>query len=688
MENDDFIIKKHKANTGGQGSPRMGFSPRDGLGGSAIKGRHVRAVPRTGRFNARGRGRSALPNIGGYTFLKEGGLHFCSRRVIVKVRVVKMRGTNIAKGSRAAYAHLKYLQRDGTDFERTKDEDGKIVEGESKARLYGPHENDVDAKEFLERGEKSFRGRGDKHQFRIIVSPEDGIELGDLTPFTRDLMRKMEQDLNTRLDWVAVNHYDTAHPHSHIVIRGQTDDGKILNIAGDYISQGIRGRAREMATHYLGMKSSLDIMEDRAREVKQQRYTILDKGLEKISTLSGQVDLRPGMFVKIRTLGGEGINRHVLIGRIKYLRDMGLAHEFKDGQWNLRPELKKTLVALGERGDIIKSIHRAMKRSGIERQAVLHNQPLTKPVIGRVIGKGLAGDEMSGRLRLIVDAVDGQVHAVEVRGNTRAAEAKMGAIVKMEPYTLRPVDKTIFQFSTNNIYSEQKHLHEAVQTLLDRARDHIAVHRRRLKALAAAGVVQEQGEGLWHIPDDFEEKALAYDRNKNRGAKMTLLSQQTLEAQLASDGATWLDKAQVNFDFDSLSGEGFGAETYQAISQRQKWLIKQGFAKRVEGKQIEYQRGYLRKLTEREINKVGAAYSETSGKMFKEHIPEMRVEGVYTKRVELSSGSYAVVESERAFYLVPWRDVMERYKGRHITGRSLSGSISWELRGRSRGIGR
>jgi len=65
---------------------------------------------------------------------------------------------------------------------------------------------------------------------------------GDGTPnlkdTTRALMAQMEEDLGTRLDWVAVDHFDTAHPHTHIIARGVTHDGKGLNIAGEYISRG------------------------------------------------------------------------------------------------------------------------------------------------------------------------------------------------------------------------------------------------------------------------------------------------------------------------------------------------------------------------------------------------------------------------------------------------------------------
>lgn len=68
-----------------------------------------------------------------------------------------------------------------------------------------------------------------------------------LRPFVRDLMTNMERDLGTKLDWVAVDHHDTGHPHAHIVVRGVRDDGVTNVVMGrDYIGHGIRQRAEEL----------------------------------------------------------------------------------------------------------------------------------------------------------------------------------------------------------------------------------------------------------------------------------------------------------------------------------------------------------------------------------------------------------------------------------------------------------
>jgi type IV secretory pathway VirD2 relaxase len=65
------------------------------------------------------------------------------------------------------------------------------------------------------------RCEDDRHHFRFIVSPEDAGEMSDLKAFSRDLVRQMESDLGTKLDWVAVDHWNTDNPHVHLLVTGR-----------------------------------------------------------------------------------------------------------------------------------------------------------------------------------------------------------------------------------------------------------------------------------------------------------------------------------------------------------------------------------------------------------------------------------------------------------------------------------
>ena len=272
----------------------------------------------SGRFNARGRGAAtALTLKDRSAWSRDGsGARTRARRVAVKARVVKLnpqrgaaRGRQFVS-AKAVDAHLRYLERDGV----TKD-------GE-KGQVYSAERDVEDGRAFLD------RGRDDRHQFRFIVSAEDGAELADPRETTRDLMKQMEADLGTKLDWIAVDHHNTGHPHTHILVRGITDDGKTLNIAGDYIAYGIRERASEIVTRELGRQTELEVTKQLEREVDADRFTRLDRML--IAEQQGKefADLRPDQDMRDTFRQ----NRALLIERARKLERMGLATEVETGQ--------------------------------------------------------------------------------------------------------------------------------------------------------------------------------------------------------------------------------------------------------------------------------------------------------------------------------------------------------------------
>jgi type IV secretory pathway VirD2 relaxase len=142
-----------------------------------------------------------------------------------------------------------------------------VTKDGAKGQVYSAERDVEDGRAFLE------RGRDDRHQFRFIVSAEDGADLADPRETTRNLMQQMEADLGTKLDWIAVDHYNTGHAHSHILVRGVTEDGKALNIAGDYIAYCIRERASEIVTRELGRQTEHGVTKQLEREVDADCFT-------------------------------------------------------------------------------------------------------------------------------------------------------------------------------------------------------------------------------------------------------------------------------------------------------------------------------------------------------------------------------------------------------------------------------
>jgi type IV secretory pathway VirD2 relaxase len=310
-----------------------------------------------------------------------------SRRVIVKARYTRIVGGDLG----AARAHIKYIVRDGVTREGM------------AGHLYDASHDEADGSPFLDRSGQ------DPHQFRFIVSPEDSARLADLKPFIRDLLSQMERDLETRLDWVAVDHFNTGHPHTHIVIRGRDDQGWDLVLARDYIAHGVRARAQGLITLELGPETDLERTQKLFNETGQERLTRLDRAL--------LARAKDGILVVTAAEEQDPVQQTLRIGRLKTLQRLGLAQERQQGVWQLDGKLESKLRRLGDRADKFRTMQQVLKELGIDRgaaaMALFERGPRKVPLIGKVIGVGMV-DEITDRTWVVVDAVDGRVHYADL----------------------------------------------------------------------------------------------------------------------------------------------------------------------------------------------------------------------------------------------------------------------------------
>ena len=182
------------------------------------------------------------------------------------------------------------------------------------------------------------------------------------TSFASSWRRKIPQKWRTfaaspatscaRWSWIslhiAVDHHNTGHPHAHIIVRGVLDDGRILNIAGDYIAHCIRHRATELVTRELGHQSEIELQAKLQNEVEAERLTRLDKILLIEQRERGVIDLRPGEGAS--WLVRE--NRNLMIGWFKHLERYGLATELEPGRWTVSDRAEVTLKDLGDRSEV------------------------------------------------------------------------------------------------------------------------------------------------------------------------------------------------------------------------------------------------------------------------------------------------------------------------------------------------
>jgi type IV secretory pathway VirD2 relaxase len=332
-----------------------------------------------------------------------------ARGAMVKARVVR-HGIKRAPLS----AHLEYLRRDG------------VTKDDTPGRMFDAEQDSAD--------HRAFAGRctDDRHHFRFIVSPDDAEQLSDLKAFTRDLMRQAERDLGTRLDWVAVDHWNTEHPHIHVIVRGVADDGRDLVISRDYISHGLRARASELVTLELGPRSDLDIHRRLDAEIEADRWTKLDRVLATEAAQHDRiVDLRPE-----RDQASDGDTRSALVGRMRKLERLGLAKELGPARWYLSERAEPILRALGERNDIIKRIHQGLAEQQIERSVsnyVLEQEDPARPIIGRLVARGL-DDELRETAYAVIDGIDGRPHHVRLQDLNATSDGTPGSIVELRQF--------------------------------------------------------------------------------------------------------------------------------------------------------------------------------------------------------------------------------------------------------------
>ncbi|EDN6734931.1 DUF3363 domain-containing protein [Salmonella enterica] len=658
---DDFRVRPSAPKNRGKGQGQSFVSKVLKQAGKASGGKSAVRHPGTGVNGPRAGQRPGSRLGRGHTAARFAGAKLTpmSRRVTIKTLLVNQRNAS----PQSLAKHLRYIERDGVG------RDGE------PGQAYGPQTDAADLDAFKE------RCADDRHHFRFILSPEDGAELEDLRTYTRHLMGRMEADLGTGLDWVAVNHWNTDNPHTHIVVRGRDNTGKDLIIAGDYIADGFRHRAAELATEWLGPRTELEIQQTLQREVEQERWTSLDRTLQREAGEDGRMQIERFNEPRLQR------QRLLLIGRLQRLQRLGLADEVQPGTWAIDADAEKTLRALGERGDIIRTMQRAM--SGQPRELAVfepgqNEDGSGRSILGRVAAKGLA-DELRDRGYLVIDGVDGKAHYVGLNARDELANYPAGAVVEVKGSAdVRAADKNIAALASDGLYRADHHL-AIEQGRAKPGRDPqevVAAHVRRLEALRRAGIVERVAEGLWKVPDDLPEQGRQYDAQRLGGVAVELKSHIPIERQARVIGATWLDEQLIGGG-KGLGDLGFGGEAKQAMQQRADFLEKQGLLQR-RGQRVILARNLLGTLRNRELSQAAKDIAADTGLEHRPVTDGQRVAGIYRRSVMLASGRFALLDNGMGFSLVPWRPVIEQRLGQQLAATVYGGGVSWEI-GRQRG---
>lgn len=559
------------------------------------------------------------------------------QRVIVKASYTPHHRADKAAG--ALRAHVSYLSRDSASLDG---QPGKFYEAQGDAE--GIH-----AKEARHRLREQEWDRDSRH-FRLIISPEHGELIqqhpGGMKQFVREVMERMERDLKTRLQWLAIDHHNTDEPHAHVLLRGVRDNGQALTIPRDYIRHGLREAAQEIATRWLGERTAEQVNEAQRKEIAAERYTPLDAAIER--NLDEQRRL---------TLPGSPQQRARIAARLKVLERYGLV-ERRRGQWIVSPELRPTLSDLSVRGDIIKNLsaslgHRAASVMRFEAGEREHG------LTGTVIATG-ADDELRDRRYLLVrDAAD-QLHYVRVANREAVSVLECGGVVRVsaaDPHRLRS-DQRIAEIaqSNNGIYSTEAHRRSLPSSFAPAdAESFLRSHERRLQTLTKLGAAVPKAGG-WRIAEPSRLIRGEYARSHDGQGIIEIVSARSVASQITAEAWTWLDR-QIH-----LQSRGkptlvpLDSALEQAVDSRRQWMVEHGYAARKAG-QYALRTGAAQTLRQKEWALAAPGVSERFGATACPLPTGAEATGRFLGTVSLHGGLYAAVNGGSQVHLAPIRRV-------------------------------
>lgn len=371
------------------------------------------------------------------------------QRVVVKVLVVKRgprsAGGKTTRGGASLARHVRYLGRDGTSEQGERGQFyDRAQDGLAAAALTKPWHDD-------------------RHHFRLIISPEQGGELPDLTAYVREVMARVERDQcptpGERLEWVAINHFNTDNPHAHVLVRGVRERvaersaeadaraqeqpavtaGRVLVLPREYVSHGLRGRAEEVATEILGERSLEQVRQAREREVTAERWTGLDRSIvRQTERQRGGAEAVGELRIDVAPRRLDGVSPHergLIVRRLQTLDRYGLARPGRGSAWEVAGDFRERLLALAARQDVIQQLY---GKHGLEAAARVVPYGLAErvegrvpaPLAGRVVDHG-AVDEMTLDRFVVVEDGRGVRHYAKVAEGPAYERVREGTSVEL-----------------------------------------------------------------------------------------------------------------------------------------------------------------------------------------------------------------------------------------------------------------
>lgn len=569
-----------------------------------------------------------------------------SQRVVIKSRIVKQSQAGKTVGN--INEHIKYVMRDGVE---------KSTESGLEISVTGAE----NVNDFIKNCES------DRHHFRLILAPENSHNL-DLKVYSQTLITALEKDLKTRLEFITVNHYNTDNPHTHLIIRGVDDKGKDLVISKEYMKEGMRFRAAEIATKMLGHRTELDIKNGMTREVSRAAFTLIDRDLLQISSKNEK------KVIAVNSLGPVGsFKRNVQTQRLTELNKLSLAKEVSPGVWKVHEDLETKLRDLGTRGDIIKTMNKRLSNQHQQEKVIFDpSNPQQIKITGTVVDKSLS-DEFNHKKYMVISATDNRLYYVPLSqySERAGAESRLGSVVsittnKADNQVLKS-DENILSIAdkNNGIYSAAEHLKsinphklpEGVtpQTVVDN-------HIKRLNSLESKGIVTKLENDTFKIPKDYREQ-IQNQRGNNNFVQVKLESLHDLKQQTDEKALTWIDKELTTHK--PVPDGVVKNEFDKAKEARIETLCQLGLAEKT-ASGVTFSPDFEKQLYKMQMDEVGRRLPKEYGGIVAIE-PDSGFTGKIKEIKQLPSGSHLVISDGKNCVVVPAKPGMERNLGKEVT---------------------
>lgn len=500
------------------------------------------------------------------------------QRVVIKARVVTGQGASSLERMRK---HRTYLSRSG-------------------AGLTGKSPQFFDPKGHCTQEQLHLNGVNwvhDPHHFRFIISPEQGARL-ELEDYVRTLMRQVEGDLKTNLEWYGVCHHNTDNAHAHVVVRGVDQAGAPLIVSRQYLSHGMRQVAEREASVRLGMRGQEELDQGLAKLITEERFTWLDRELVRERDRSGDRGV-----VRVLPIGPDAREferkaRLNKLRRLAFLESKGLCKEERTGVWKIDDRLQEILKELGERRAVETLVKPLLAgREESKQDLLIHKESEVfgpKELLGTVIAKELV-DELHDKKFLLLSGSDGRNHFIPLGpfSEARGFECRVGQVVKVIGQQATPVraEEVIVRYlqgQGGEFWIERFSKHVEHEVALKRwplpagltVDEYVGRFVSRCASLHQAGLIEPIGVGGWRIPKDIVEQAKRFDAAIGKKLKVSVLPEsfRSITDEIQIKGASWLDKIFASTGRLAISSAtgAFGLEVSRAIKERQKVLHKRG----------------------------------------------------------------------------------------------------------------